>query len=75
MVKTITITDEAYNLVKSNKREGESFSNLFLRSYDKKVTARELAGTIKHPTKSIRELIMDLEKQREEMNKNFLGGA
>ena len=41
-VKTITITKDAYEKLASNKEEGESFSELINRSFDKKGNVEEL---------------------------------
>lgn len=43
MVKTITITDEAYNRIKMSKQPDESFSRLFLRQFEHKMTIKEFA--------------------------------
>lgn len=47
-VKTITITENAYEKIKRLKREGESFSELFLRlSAEKRSTAHSIYGILK----------------------------
>ena len=43
--KTITITDEAYNRLKSTKSEGESFTKAIIR-ITRKDTLSELAGIL-----------------------------
>lgn len=46
-VKTITITENAYDAIKRLKSSDESFSDLFLRIGKKKVlTAKDLVGKI-----------------------------
>lgn len=47
-VKTLTITEGAYERLKRLKREGESFSELFLRlSDEKRSTALSIYGILK----------------------------
>lgn len=47
-VKTITITENAYEKIKRLKRENESFSELFLRlSGEKRSTGRSIYGLLK----------------------------
>ena len=43
-VKTITITEEAYEKIASNKKQGESFSELIGRSFDKKGDISQFIG-------------------------------
>lgn len=47
-IKTITITEDAYERIRRLKREGESFSKLFLRlSSEKRSTGRSIYGLLK----------------------------
>jgi len=47
-VKTITITEDAYESVKRMKRENESFSELFLRlSKEKRSTGYSIVGLLR----------------------------
>ncbi|MBI4162915.1 MAG: antitoxin VapB family protein [Candidatus Aenigmarchaeota archaeon] len=47
-VKTITVTENAYESIKRMKRESESFSDLFVRlSSEKKSTGRSIVGLLK----------------------------
>jgi len=43
-MKTITVTDEAYEAIAREKREGESFSDLFLRIGKDKGTLADCLG-------------------------------
>ena len=46
-VKTITIKEDAYNVLASMKKSDESFSDLILRMNNKKCTAKDLFGKLK----------------------------
>ncbi len=46
-MKTITVTDDAYESMKRAKKNGESFSDLAIRTYGKKITAKDLLGILK----------------------------
>jgi len=41
---TITISDEAYKILKAQKREGESFSDVIMRTFSRGHPARILAA-------------------------------
>ena len=65
-VKTITITQGAYEKLASNKKEGESFSELINRSFSKKgniENIRKFIGAWSHiPDKVIDDMKKDIEK-------------
>ena len=65
-VKTITITEEAYDKLASNKKEGESFSEVINRSFTKKgniENIRKFIGAWKHiPDKVIDDMKKDIER-------------
>ena len=44
VVKTITVTKDAYEKLASNKKEGESFSELINRNFTKKVDISKFIG-------------------------------
>lgn len=46
-IKTITITEDAYNSIKNLKDAGESFSELFLRISKKTTKVEDLLGALK----------------------------
>ncbi len=48
VVKTITITEDAYDTIKGMKKPDESFSELFLRIGKKPLTIKDIAGILKH---------------------------
>lgn len=67
-VKTITITENAYEKIKRLKRENESFSELFLRlSGEKRSTARSMYGILKDV--DTEKLLERTKKMRKEFDK------
>lgn len=48
VVKTITVTEEAYNAIKRLKTDNESFSELFNRLGNKQLRVKDLIGVLKH---------------------------
>lgn len=46
---TITISDEAYKILKAQKKEGESFSDVILRTFPRGHPARILAALVDRP--------------------------
>ena len=46
MVKTITITEEAYERVKAQKMPDESFSELFTRRFPRQLKLRDIMGAL-----------------------------
>lgn len=77
--KTITVTEEAYKALASEKNKDESFSQLILRTHNKKGDISEFIGAWKHiPDSVIDKMKGDIEKRRstnskrrEEVNKHF----
>lgn len=65
VVKTITITEDAYEKMRRLKREDESFSKLFLRlSGEKRSTAKSLYGILKgEDTEKLLEASADFRKR------------
>ncbi len=45
--KTISIMDDAYNLLVLNKMQNESFSDVIRRIFQKKISLMDLAGSLK----------------------------
>lgn len=65
-VKTITITQSAYDCIKSMKRGEESFSELFLRIGGRSLTIKDLAGVLHHnpeEAKSFRDKVWNARKE------------
>ncbi len=76
VTKTITVTEDAYKKLASNKKQGESFSELINRSFVKKGNAEELmkfAGAWKHiPDKEIEDMKKSIEGLRKRSSKRLL---
>ena len=72
VTKTITITEDAYRKLATNKKPGESFSELINRSFTKKGSweaVSKFIGAWEHvPDKVIEDMKKDIEK----MNKNSM---
>jgi len=77
LMKTITVTDEAYEKLKKMKSEGDSFTDAILKLPEKKLTISELFGVLKDSgnieedrkrLKQIHDRIgKDMEKRRNEL--------
>ncbi len=61
--KTITITLEAYERLKKEKREGESFSDVIIRLTEKKRDLLEFAGRWKDSGDEIEKVILEGRKE------------
>jgi predicted CopG family antitoxin len=75
--KTITITENAYESIKSLKNEDESFSNLFVRLSKEKGVASKYFGVLKGDIKEMRERFKNnrtrYNKEYEERKHAFFG--
>ena len=74
MVKTITITDEAYERVKAMKMPGESFSVLFKRKFNHKLKIKEIPAyleELKMDENRANEWIKTVHKNREKIGKDM----
>ena len=66
---TISLSDEAYNLLKAQKRKGESFSDLILRKFSRGNPSAILAYlSMKAPDM---DLASSIERASEELNQNL----
>ncbi len=71
-IKTITITEDAYNKIKSLKHNDESFSDLFRRLAENRSSAgKEFFGIFKASSEEMVKKRKHFKKIREEMSKNF----
>ena len=63
--KTITITEDAYKALASDKNGGESFSEVLLRTHKKKGDISRFIGAWKHiPDRVIEDMKKDIERRR-----------
>lgn len=46
-IKTITVTEQAYDVIKRLKNAEESFSELFMRIGSRQLTVKDIAGVLK----------------------------
>ena len=70
--KTLTIKEDAYDVLNSMKKPGESFSELILRiGGERSVTAKDLFGRSKHSKKDLEKLRKHVRKMREELNEGM----
>lgn len=70
-IKTITITEDAYESIKRLKSAGESFSQLFLRISKQKMKVKDLLGAVKMTDEEYKELKRKTKKYREEASKDM----
>jgi predicted CopG family antitoxin len=71
-VKTITIKEDAYNVLAGMKKADESFSDVILRiGVEKTFTAKDLFGKLKMSDAEFKKLKEHVRKMREEMNKEM----
>ena len=71
--KTITIMDDAYELLVRQKRPNESFSEEIRRIVPKKVDLMQFAGAWSHISdKEIKQMKKDIEDMNRMAGKNFL---
>jgi len=65
VTKTLTITEEAYNLLARQKKNGESFSEVIKKELSNKTRIRDLYGILSDITKAEHERMMEaIEKSR-----------
>ena len=69
--KTITITEDAYTLIKRLKHGDESFSDLFKRLGSRQATVKDVLGALKHTPEEARAFADRIKEIRKELNKDF----
>ena len=76
VVKTITITEEAYKALANDKKKDESFSKLIIRTHKKKGSweaVSKFIGAWEHvPDKVIKDIKKDIENMRKRSSKRLL---
>lgn len=70
-VKTITITEEAYNALKSQKGENESFSDIIKKISANNLKVKDLAGAIKMSNAEWAEFEKRIKNTREGLNEGL----
>lgn len=71
--KTITIMDDAYELLARNKRKDESFSDVVRREFSKKGSIIDCAGILSDLTdKQVEEMENAIKKSREYTRKHIM---
>jgi predicted CopG family antitoxin len=70
--KTLTIKEDAYDVLNSMKKPGESFSELILRiGGERPVTAKDLFGRSKHSKKDLEILRKHAREARKRLNEGL----
>ncbi len=70
-VKTITITEEAYDVIRSMKNEGESFSELFKRIGKRHLIVNDIVGILKQDKKEGEDFKLRVAKIRDDLSKDM----
>ncbi|MBI4918822.1 hypothetical protein HY837_02755 [archaeon] len=71
-IKSLTITEKAYDTLKALKYGDESFSDVILRTGQEKVgAAAKFFGALKMSTEEAKEWKARIKKNRDEINKDF----
>lgn len=72
VIKSLTITEDAYDVLKRIKHSDESFSNVIIRiGQEKTVDVKKYFGILKGGEIKAKKLIVDIKKRRLEFNKGF----
>ena len=72
VIKSLTITEDAYNALKTLKYDSESFSDVILRLSKEKIgLAAKFFGKLKISNKESKEWESRLKKRREEIQREF----
>ncbi|MBI4140804.1 antitoxin VapB family protein [Candidatus Woesearchaeota archaeon] len=71
VVKTITVTEDAYDAMHHLKHEGESFSELFLRLSSKPILVKDIVGILQHTPEEARAFAERVKKIHEELGKGW----
>ncbi len=71
VVKTITITEVAYQRLNGRKLPNESFSEVILRVVPKSITAGDLLGILPGTEKELKEELNAIKQRRIKMSKEM----
>ncbi|MBS3175614.1 hypothetical protein J4457_00050 [Candidatus Woesearchaeota archaeon] len=70
-IKTITVTEEAYEVIKGMKQEEESFSELFKRIGKQPARIKDIFGAMKQESKEAEALKKRIKSMKEESRKDM----
>lgn len=70
-IKTITVTEDAYDAIKRLKNEDESFSELFKRLGSKPATIKDIVGKLKTTPEDYEKFAARVRKIRQELGEGF----
>jgi predicted CopG family antitoxin len=70
-VKTITITENAYNFLKQFKKDNQSFSEVIIEITKKKGNASSILGSLKHRSKELDRMGSEISKKRKDFSLDF----
>ncbi len=70
VVKTITITEDAYEALKMQKQADESFSEVIKRITGRKLKIRDIIGILNHTPEEHKKLQERMREIREKMGKD-----
>lgn len=70
-IKTITITQDAYDAAKRLKREDESFSDLFLRLGARALTLKDIKGVLHHSSAEALAFRKRVQEERHVLSQNL----
>ncbi|HLC84479.1 MAG TPA: antitoxin VapB family protein, partial [Candidatus Nanoarchaeia archaeon] len=70
VTKTITVTEDAYESIKSLKSKEESFSELFLRLSDQKMKIKDLFGILGKSEEEAKLMQQRLKQYRQKFSKD-----
>lgn len=72
VIKSLTITEDAYDALKTLKHGDESFSDVILRTASEKVgAAAKYFGALKMPEEESKAWLGNIKESRKSLNKNF----
>lgn len=72
VIKSLTITEDAYDALKAMKHENESFSDTVIRITRNRVLVVErMFGALKMSEKEANELVKNIKKRREESDREY----
>lgn len=72
VIKSLTITEDAYDALKAMKRGDESFSDTVIRiTRNRALVVERMFGALKMSEKEADELVKNIKKRREESDREY----